>query len=130
MYIKDVNSPAALGYLKQNKSALYTSTLTELEFFNAAERRLGRKQLIRSEVDQAYASFESDVGNGVLRVIEVEPAVWIETRRLILRHTASVGCRTADIIHLAAAVVMQADKILTFDLRQRALASRLKLKIN
>ena len=130
MYIKDVNSPAALRYLAKNRSTLILSGLTELEFFNAAERRVGRKHLIRSEVETAYASFKADVRAGLVQIMEIDAATWEETKALILRHTASVGCRTADALHLAAAISSRADSILTFDVRRKELAIRLKLATN
>lgn len=130
MYIKDVNSLAALAFLRQNKSVLFLSNLTELEFFNAAERRFGRNQLSRAELEEAYASFEGDVANGVLQVLDIEPATWAKTKELILRYTAPLGCRTADIIHVAAAIVIRADRMLTFDIRQKELVRLLKLRTN
>ena len=130
MYLKDVNSANAFTYLERTKPRLFLSILTQVEFFNAAERRIFSKHLQRTTADSAYAAFRDDVERGVLRVLDIEPTIWDRTERLILQNTAAVGCGTADVVHIAAALLLQADSILTFDLRQRELAKRVNLQMN
>ena len=130
MYALDVNSPKTAAELARFHGTLMLSSLGEVELVNALELRIFRKQVTRRETDLAHAAFVQDVQNGILRVFDLAPAALIETKRLILKTTALVGCRTADIVHVAAATVMQADRMLTFDLRQKELARRIKLQTN
>ncbi len=45
------------------------------------------------------------------------------------RHSASVGTRSMDILHVAAAKALRADEFISFDSRQRVLAMTLGLKV-
>lgn len=44
-------------------------------------------------------------------------------------HSAILGCRTLDIIHIAAALVIGTREFVTFDVRQGALAKRVGLTV-
>ena len=44
-------------------------------------------------------------------------------------HSATLGCRTLDIIHVAAALVIGAREFITFDGRQAALARQAGLTV-
>jgi predicted nucleic acid-binding protein len=130
MYTPDVHFASASALLSRTSGDLVLSSLTELELSNALELRIFRKELNRVQVDRAHAAFESDVQRGVLRVFELAPDAFSRTKDLIMKNTGSVGCRTADILHVAAAIEAAADGIFTFDLRQKELARRLKLRTN
>lgn len=106
------------------------TSLGELEVLNAFELRVFRKELTRKEADQIKAAFEADIRTGVFDVIEIEPATFVRANSLVSQYTAIAGARAADILHVAAAVETGADKFLTFDERQKALAQRAKLKTN
>ena len=54
---------------------------------------------------------------------------FVEAMRLASRWTAGFGARSLDIIHIAAAVVLRADGLLTFDDRQRKLARAAELVV-
>ena len=43
--------------------------------------------------------------------------------------TTTLGCRTLDIIHVAAALVLEAKEFVTFDTRQAALAKQAGLTV-
>jgi len=112
------------------RGELVLSTLTEVEVTNALELRVYRKELSRAQVEKARSAFEGDIAAGVLRIFDVESVSFERTKSLILQHTASLGCRTADIIHVAAALQAKADRLFTFDQRQQELAHRAKLATN
>jgi hypothetical protein len=44
-------------------------------------------------------------------------------------HSATLGCRTLDIIHVAAALVIGAGEFVTFDVRQGAMAKKAGLEV-
>jgi predicted nucleic acid-binding protein len=51
------------------------------------------------------------------------PATFRAAARISEKHTAANGSRSLDILHVAAAKAMGATEFLSFDVRQRALAS-------
>jgi predicted nucleic acid-binding protein len=54
-----------------------------------------------------------------------------ERARLLSRQTtAKLGTRTADLLHVAAALELGADYLYSFDLQQRKLAQTVRLKLN
>jgi predicted nucleic acid-binding protein len=130
LYVPDQHSSDAAALLGRTRGELLLSTLTELELANAIELRVFRKELTRTEANRAHAAFQDDLRNGVLKVRDVSPEVVRRTVKLILQHTQSLGCRTADIVHVAAALDTAADRFFTFDQRQTVLAKRAKLSTN
>ena len=52
-----------------------------------------------------------------------------EARRIARLRTVTEGYRSLDILHVAAAVVSEAEEFLTFDERQRKLAQAEGLKV-
>ena len=130
LYANDANSQAAFAEMARVPSAFVISTLTELEFLNSLELWLFRKRLSGAQADRVRVAFEQDLESAVYTEVELDPRVFRDTRKLILQFSASVGCRTADILHVSAALAAQCDKMYTFDLRQRDLARRVKLPTN
>ena len=45
------------------------------------------------------------------------------------KHTAELGCRTLDVLHVASALELKFKRFLTFDSRQQALARKLRLRV-
>jgi predicted nucleic acid-binding protein len=130
LYVNDANSQAAFAEMARVPSAYVISSLAELEFLNALELWRFRKQLLRSEAEGVRGAFEQDLERAVYTLVELDPRIFRDTRKLILQFSASVGCRTADILHVSAALASQCGRMFTFDLRQRDLARRVKLPTN
>jgi hypothetical protein len=55
--------------------------------------------------------------------------MWIEAERLSALHSETLGTRSLDILHVAAALVLGSSEFLTFDARQAALAKAAGLKV-
>ena len=130
LYAPDDHSPAAASEIKQFRGTLILSSLTELELANALELRVFRKELTREQVDRAHAGFSTDIQAATLTVFELEPGTFVRAKKLIMQTTSVLGCRTADILHVGAALEAGADRLFTFDQRQKALARRMKLETN
>lgn len=130
LYAADDHSAAAIAEVRQFRGELALSALTELELMNALELRIFRKELTRLRADQVRAAFDGDVNARVLTVFDLEPTTFLRARSLILQTTALVGCRTADILHVAAALEVGADRLFSFDQRQKLVARRAKLATN
>ena len=130
LYAADDHSATAIADVRRFRGELALSGLTELELMNALELRIFRKELTRVRADQVRVAFDGDVNARVLTVFDLEPATFLRARSLILQTTALVGCRTADILHVAAALEVGADRFFSFDQRQKSVARRVKLETN
>jgi uncharacterized protein len=62
-----------------------------------------------------------------------QPLNWVPVFRaaaqLAVRHSGRLGCRSLDILHVAAARKLAASQFWSFDARQRALAQQLGLNV-
>jgi predicted nucleic acid-binding protein len=61
------------------------------------------------------------------------PIDWVSVLRaaevIAEAHNLAIGCRSADLFHVAAAMVAKADEFLTFDERQKKLARAVGLPV-
>jgi predicted nucleic acid-binding protein len=100
-----------------------------MELTNALELRVFRQELTRTEAVAVRDHFLSDLRAGVFQIAELKPDIWHTAERLARRHTARLGTRTLDILHIAAALTLKPDAFLTFDERERKLARAERLRV-
>ncbi|MEI6669751.1 MAG: type II toxin-antitoxin system VapC family toxin [Acidobacteriota bacterium] len=115
--------------LIQGKSVCYTP-LHELEFVNALRLKVFFGGATPAQATAARGLVESDLKTGVL----VSSAgnwndILAEAVALAERHTATIGCRSLDILHCAAAKALAANEFITADLRQKELAAAIGLNL-
>ena len=71
----------------------------------------------------ALSCVEEDLRNRVLRRTAVNwPEIWIRCQTLARAEAARHGTRTLDTLHVASALQLNADELITSDMRQAALA--------
>ncbi len=128
LYTPDANSGVAARRIRGRDVFLLTS-FGEVELTNAIELRLFRRELTASEVKLALAAIESDLREGVFSQIPVPAAMYEKARQLARSHTAKIGARTLDVLHVAAALVLKADAFYTFDRRQSDLGKAVGLSV-
>jgi len=122
LYTLDANSTTAAAYMRRVQDALLVTPLCELELTNAIELRLFRREITVAQAKAALTAFESDMQSGGLTAAPLPAAVYQKARQLSRKHTAGIGARSLDILHVAAALALQAGIFYTFDRRQRDLA--------
>lgn len=129
LYTPDVNSGIAARKMRGVRDAFLLTSFGEVELTNAIELRVFRRELTGTEVKVALAALESDVRDGVFTVTPVPAAVYEKARHLSRSHTAKLGTRTLDVLHVAAALVLKVDAFYTFDRRQSDLAKAVDLSV-
>jgi predicted nucleic acid-binding protein len=78
----------------------------------------------------AWHNVEADVTSGVLMATDSSwDRVLVEGELIGAQHTSTVGCRTLDILHVAAARFVGATEFCTFDARQSELAKKVGLSV-
>jgi len=94
----------------------------ELELTNAISLRLFRGELLPSKVKAAHTLVRKDIEDGVLALKPLPAAVFERAKLIARRRTPRLGTRTLDVLHVASALVLEADTFYTFDRSQGKLA--------
>ena len=109
---------------------LYCTPLHELEFVNALQLKLYFKSATAAQATAARALVDADLKAGVLRSpVTGWNEVLAEAVKLAEMHTGTIGCRSLDILHCAAAKVLAATEFISTDARQRKLAVAMGLNL-
>jgi predicted nucleic acid-binding protein len=130
LYSQDAKSAAAVRIVRGSREEHLISTLCETEVANALQLRVFRKEVSAAQAGTAAAAFEKDLRDGVFQLRPLTEQAFEKARQLSRQHTARLGTRAADVLHVAAALDLGADFLYTFDEQQRKLAKAVGLKLN
>ena len=130
LYSLDSNSATAAEAMRSAPAHCSLTVFGELEVVNALQLRLFRKELSPSQVQSALKYFEDDIGAGILQLVSLPEQVFERALQMSRRSTSRLGTRTADLLHVAAALELRADYLYSFDQQQRKLAKAVGLKLN
>lgn len=129
-YLTDVNTPLANAYLSRTGAHLAWTGLHALEMRNAFELGVFRSLLTTGDAAAAGANVENDLRSArLVRMTPKWPAAFRVAARLSERHSATIGTRSLDILHVAAAKSLRALEFVSFDARQRAMAAAAGFKV-
>lgn len=130
LYSPDANSAAAARTLQASSADRFVTTFGELEVVNAMGLRIYRKEVSPAQAQSSLDEFENDLRDGIFQLRGLTDPVLELARQLSRQTTPKLGTRTADLLHVAAALELGVDSLFTFDLHQRKLAQTLRLKLN
>ena len=122
LYAPDAHSVAAREYLLQATGPFLLTPFGEAELTNAIELRVFRREITASQARAALQRLATHIADGVFQATPVPAAMYDVARQLSRRHTATLGTRTLDTLHVAAALVLHAGSFYTFDRAQAQLA--------
>ena len=129
-YVTDENTPQAKGYLRRPGSPLVLTALRVLEVPNTFKLGLFRGLFAAADASAAWKNLELHVRSG--RLLK-KPVKWPLVLRIAARyselHSATIGTRSLDILHVATAKALRAVEFVSFDSRQRTLAATVGLKV-
>jgi len=128
LYYPEPDSAKVVALI-QGKPLCHTP-LHELEFVNALQLKVFFGNATAAQAKAARALVEADLKAGVL----VSPAgewkdILAEAAKLAEQHTGTIGCRSLDILHCAAAKVLSASEFISTDSRQKKLAAAMGLNL-
>jgi len=130
LYGKDANSPRADAWRQSNPVPLDFTGLHRLELRNALSLAVFQQRLTAAESLAAWQMVEEDLAAGLLAP---KSDLWTpllrEAESLAKQHTPTIGSRSLDILHVAAALVSDATEFCTFDTRQSKLAQLAGLRV-
>jgi predicted nucleic acid-binding protein len=130
LVLHDGNSAAAGAYLHTHRQALPFTSLQRCELKNAVRLAVFRKQTDPGTAKAAWAQVDTDLAAGNLAYTPLAwPDALSEAESLSERHTAALGVRTLDLLHIGAALTLGLKTFLTFDQRQHACAKAAGLRV-
>lgn len=130
LYIKEEYSRNTSNWLKKNNEAIPLTSFHELELINAIHLKQYRSEITPDEIRLIMSRFEEHEINGIYYRPQLDwPAILVHAIDLSKKHSTSIGSRSLDILHVASALSINADRFLTLDDRQSRLAAIAGLKI-
>lgn len=129
-YVTDANTPQAKAHLLRAGAPLVFTALHALEVRNAFQLGVFRGLFSATDAAAALANLEADLRSGRLTGKTVNwPVALRIAARLSASYSATIGARSLDILHVAAAKALRAVEFMSFDTRQRTLAATVGLKV-
>jgi len=130
LYIREEYSRGASAWLKKNNEAVPLTSVHELELINAIHHKQFRAEITPDETHLIMSRFESHETSGIYYRPQLDwSAIFSHAIDLSKMHSAELGSRSLDILHVASALSMNADRFLTLDDRQTRIAARAGLQI-
>lgn len=115
--------------LVKSRPVFALTALGATEFMVALELRIFQKEWTRREANSVRATFEQHQAAGILRRESLVAETWELATTLSRRHSAKLGTRTLDVMHVASAILLNAEPFYTFDEGRRRLAAAERLPL-
>ncbi len=130
LYLEESTSKAADSALGGKRGSLPLTPLVALELRNTFNRAVQRGRITAAQRDALWQDVETDIATGFLVPTPVASGhLHDKARQLSDRHTPTLGTRTLDLLHVAAALVLESKIFFSFDDRQRKAAASEGLKV-
>jgi len=129
LYIHQPESARMSVWRSRLRGPLAVTHHSRVEIINGICLAGFRKDVTPEALTDALASFDEDFAEG--RYFQADilwRAALQRAAELSRRHTAIVGCRSLDVLHVASALELKAKHFLTFDIRQQSLAQATGMK--
>jgi hypothetical protein len=130
LYLKETTSARARAAIQAEAVILPLTPLAALELRNAFNRAVQCRRITAAERDALWRDVEADIAGGFLVPMPVASGqLHDRARQLSDRHTPTLGTRSLDLLHVAAALQLGAKVFFSFDDRQRKAAAGEGLKV-
>ena len=129
-YLPEPDSADALRVRARFAPPAVLTHLHRVELVTAWHLKVFRQEISREIVEQAWGHVEADVAVGLWEFPTYDLVdVYSQAESISRQHTATVGVRSLDILHVAAAIVLRASAFVTHDDRQAGLARAVGLRV-
>jgi predicted nucleic acid-binding protein len=123
LYLHQPESAAMNAWRRRTRGALVVTLHGRAEIVNGICLAAFRGAIGTEAMDDALASFDEDLAAGRYAPANLLWRAALQRSADLSRaYTASMGCRTLDVLHVASALELGLPRFLTFDARQRELA--------
>jgi hypothetical protein len=115
LYLLDVHSSKAAAYVAGRNHPLAVSALLAFEVEQTIDHAMFRKTVRPAQGHKALSDWQADLASGAVAIVGTDWSHALEEARRIARlWTVTEGYRSLDILHVAAALVLEAEALLTF----------------
>jgi predicted nucleic acid-binding protein len=130
LYKEEAASARAAELMAKQTASVGLSQLGALEFPNALHLAVFRGDITADDAAIMQRLFQKDVANGIFTIKpDLAAGLFAKAMELADRHSAGLGTRSLDLLHVAAALLLKAQTFLSFDERQRNAAKAEGLKV-
>ena len=130
LYLHEPASAAMSTWRARTRRPLPVTEHGRLEVVNGICLAAFRNAISPDAANDALASFEEDFAEGRCFIVDVLWRATLQRAGEISReNTSTLGCRTLDVLHVAAALELGLRAFITFDRRQRELALATGLRV-
>ena len=130
LYTNELDAAPVRSFVVRCGEVLAFTPMHHAECVSALRLKIFRGECGEEEVAGALRDIESDLAAGVLQAVPVEwDTAWQRCRILSDAHAAATGCRTLDALHVACALQLGAEELVTGDGRQAALGRKAGLRV-
>jgi predicted nucleic acid-binding protein len=130
LYLKEPESRAMTAWRAKVGDPLVVTHHGRVELTNGVGLAMYRGIIATETRDAALAALDDDFAQGRYKQADL---LWRATLKradeLSRQHTASLGCRSLDVLHVASAIELELTHFVTFDVRQKQLARAAGLKL-
>ena len=129
LYLHDDRSSAFCSWRRRVGGVLPITRFGGAELVNSIRLGVHRGDIDDGTARCAVDQFDADVRDGNLTIVDT---LWRRTldlaRDLSSRHSAELGTRTLDVLHVATALTLEHRVFVSYDERQAALAKKVRLR--
>lgn len=122
----------AVAYMERHREALPFSPQHRLEVRNAIRLLVWSKRISVTDRSSAFREIEEDLDAGgfLIHTALDYTDTYRRAERIAAAHNERIGCRSADLFHIAAAQELGLKEFLTFDEKQRQMARATGLNVD
>ena len=104
LYVSDANSPSADAWRKSNAHPILFTGLHRVELRNALSLAVFQQRINLTQAQAAWVQIQEDIKTGVLvPKDDIWDKMTLEAEVLATAHTPTLGTRSLDVLHVAAA---------------------------
>lgn len=129
LYIREEYSKSVNDAVTSQDEPLPFCFLHRVEMRNALNLKLFREEITTEDVDRLIQLMQDRLQAGIYASPHLGLSELTSTAVELTRHTSKLGCRSLDILHVAAAKLLKPDQFVTFDDRQQQLAQTVGLPL-
>lgn len=117
-------SAQARKEVKRASKPILLSPLSLLEIRNALNFGINRGEITNDQRDAVLTEIDAQIEKGFFRLGDAsQSSIYAKAQELSNKHTPKTATRSLDLMHLAAALLSEAQAFLTFDKRQAKAAA-------
>lgn len=122
LYVLDAHSGRIAAQAQKIRFPIVLNSFGHLELTNAISLRVFRSEITSSKAKATQALVHKDIVDGVILIQPPVATTFERALQIARRRTPQLGTRTLDIVHVASALELKAERFYTLDHNQARLA--------